>query len=60
MEFAEKDAAEVEVGDGGLGGVPGLRAELLLRLAEAERRRNSGPSVTQGSPGAAEQREGGG
>ena len=32
MEFAEKGAAEVEVGDGGLGGVPGLRAELPLRF----------------------------
>ena len=40
--------AGVEVGDCGLGGVPGLRAELLLRLAEAERRRNSGTSVAQG------------
>ena len=48
MEFAEKGAAEVEVGDGGLGGVPGLRAELLLRLAEAEWRRSSGTSVAQG------------
>ena len=40
--------AGVEVGDCGFWGVPGHRAVLLLRLAEAERRRNSGTPVAQG------------
>ena len=54
VEFAEKGAAEVEVGDGGLGGVPGLRAELVRWISGARERQGGGFTEAQ-RPGAAEQ-----
>ena len=47
VEFAEKDAAEVEVGDGGLGGVPGLRAELVRWISGARERQGGGSTEAQ-------------